>query len=105
MKGGKQKMTDKAMEAQIRELVKKFNNLPNKSDELILIKDVIKKTYILSIKSLGDKVGYNTPFLAELEGVVIGLLIANDYDYFGKGVKNPLYRFRPKKIEKEFELE
>ena len=39
---------------------------------------------------------YETPYLAEIEGVVVGLSICNDYDRYGKSTHNPMYRYTVK---------
>jgi hypothetical protein len=95
-------MKNGEMEAVVRDLVKKFNVLPNRSGDLNLIKNITNKEYSLRMvtdKGKGENsvytehVLFNTSYLGEMEGVVEGLIIANDYDYFGKSTINPAYRF------------
>jgi hypothetical protein len=91
------------MEAMVRDQIMKFNQLPNKSKELFFEYDIMEKIYKLSCKIDNNtrQSIYETPYLAEMEGIVTGLTIANDYDWFGKSTKNPMYRFivKPKGSE------
>jgi hypothetical protein len=91
------------MEAMVREQIVKFNQLPNRSAELTFEYDIMEKVYKLSCKIKEDTkhIIYETPYLAEMEGIIMGLTICNDFDWFGKSIKNPMYRFvvRPKGSE------
>ena len=87
------------MEAEIRKNIKRFNALKNGSGKLVLTKDVKTKLYTLAIQRKGEKVTSSnvikTAFLGELDGIVVGLIIANDYEFFGHSVRNPFYRYFP----------
>lgn len=92
-------MKTSEMELAVRRLVEKYNVLPNKSGYLEIIKRIMSKDYELRLKLGQDQefLVFSTPYLGELEGVVEGLIIANDYDYFGKSEKNPMYRYKVEK--------
>jgi hypothetical protein len=90
------------MEALVRDQIVKFNELKNRSAELLFEYDIMEKKYRLSCIIEDTKnIIYETPYLAEMEGVITGLTICNDYDWFGKSTKNPMYRFivKPKGSE------
>jgi len=75
-----------------------LNKLPNKSYELCFEYDILEKKYKLSCWTAEDTkhMIYETPYLAEIEGVVVGLSICNDYDRYGKSTHNPMYRYTVK---------
>lgn len=90
-------MKDKEMENQLKDLVTRYNGLKHKSGVLNFGKNIMSKDYYLTLM-LGEGIEhviYITPYMSEMEGVLIGLLISTDFDYFGKSTRNPMYRFVP----------
>lgn len=86
------------LETNVTKLVERFNLLPNKSGTLTWIYNFMSKDYELRGLTGEDTeiIIFISPYLAEFEGVIEGLIIANDYDYFGKDTKNSFYRYDPK---------